>query len=63
MARKKLQFTRDQRRLLALCAIQGYYRGVDWSLIAREASFPDGLDTLWSGHTLDEDPIFLYLMR
>lgn len=57
MARKKLHVTQDQRRLLALCAIQWYYRGVDWSLIAREASFPDGLDTLWSGHILENSRV------
>lgn len=38
-----------QRRLLALCAIRVDNHSVDWSMIAREAQFPDGLDSLWSG--------------
>jgi len=36
-----------QRRLLALCAIGA--EGVDWSLIARQAQTPRGLDALWDG--------------
>lgn len=38
-----------QRRLLALCAIRVDQESVDWNLIAREAQFSDGLDSLWSG--------------
>lgn len=37
-------FTVDQRRLLALCAIQVGNVSVDWNLIARQAQHPDGLD-------------------
>ena len=39
----------DQYRLLALCAIRINGKSVDWSLIAREAQFTDGLDRLWNG--------------
>ncbi len=41
--------TDGQRRLLALCAIRIDHESVDWSLIAREAQFPGGLDALWEG--------------
>ena len=41
--------TDAQRRLLALCAIRIDHESVDWSLIAREAQFPGGLDALWEG--------------
>lgn len=41
--------TEDQRRLLALCAIRIGDQSVDWSLIAREAQVPGGLDALWEG--------------
>ena len=41
--------TDRQHRLLALCAIRIDNESVDWSLIAREAQFQDGLDSLWSG--------------
>ena len=41
--------TDEQRRLLTLCAIRLEDRSVDWSLIAREASRPDGLDQLMAG--------------
>lgn len=39
----------QQRRLLALCAIRTEQGSVDWSLIAREAQFPGGVDALWRG--------------
>ncbi|MGH9103610.1 MAG: DNA-processing protein DprA [Acidimicrobiales bacterium] len=38
-----------QRRLLALCAIEVERQAVDWSLVAREAQLPGGLDSLWGG--------------
>lgn len=44
-----MDISEAQRRLLALCAIRVERDSVDWSLIAREAQFPDGLDSLWSG--------------
>jgi DNA processing protein len=44
-----MAITNDQRRLLALCAIRIDQESVDWSLIAREAQFPEGLDALWTG--------------
>lgn len=44
-----MDISEAQRRLLALCAIRIGQQSVDWSLIAREAQFPDGLDSLWSG--------------
>ncbi|HUZ19333.1 MAG TPA: DNA-processing protein DprA [Acidimicrobiales bacterium] len=43
-----MAITNDQRRLLALCAIRVDQESVDWSLIAREAQFPEGLDALWN---------------
>jgi len=39
----------QQRRLLALCAIRTEQGSVDWSLVAREAQFPGGVDALWRG--------------
>jgi len=44
-----MTITNNQRRLLALCAIRIGQESVDWSLIAREAQFPEGLDALWNG--------------
>jgi DNA processing protein len=41
--------TDEQRRLLELCAIRVGRESVDWSLIARQAQFADGLDALWHG--------------
>jgi DNA processing protein len=41
--------TGRQRRLLELCAIRVDGVSVDWSLIAREARFEDGLDALRAG--------------
>jgi DNA processing protein len=46
--------TNDQRRLLALCAIRVDQESVDWSLIAREAQFPGGLDALWEGKVQEQ---------
>jgi DNA processing protein len=45
----EMGITNDQRRLLALCAIRIDQESVDWSLLAREAQFVEGLDNLWSG--------------
>jgi DNA processing protein len=45
--------TERQRRLLALCAIRVDGAGVDWSLIAREARFEEGLDALWAGRLVE----------
>lgn len=45
--------TDRQHRLLALCAIRIDNESVDWSLIAHEAQFQDGLDSLWSGQVQD----------
>lgn len=42
-----------QRRLLALCAIRLDGQSVDWSLIARQAQFDEGLDALWAGHVFE----------
>ncbi|MGC1908416.1 MAG: DNA-processing protein DprA [Candidatus Dormiibacterota bacterium] len=44
-----MSVSEEQRRLLALCAIRTEQGSVDWSLIAREAQFPDGLEALWQG--------------
>ena len=46
----------DQRRLLALCAIRVNDKSVDWSLVARLAFFPEGLDALWSGDVRETSP-------
>lgn len=43
----------SQRRLLALCAIRVDGESVDWSLIARQAQFDEGLDALWSGRIFE----------
>jgi len=42
-----MEVTDQQRRLLALCAIRVDGVGVDWSLIARQAQDPSGLDDLY----------------
>jgi DNA processing protein len=39
----------EQRRLLGLCTIRSGERSVDWSLIARQAQDPAGLDRLCEG--------------
>ena len=57
MTDKELCNIQNQRRLLALCAIQIDHKSVDWSLIAREASFPDGLDMLWNGYIQENSKI------
>ena len=57
MTDKEMCNIQEQRRILALCAIQTDHKSVDWSLIAREASFPDGLDMLWSGHIQENSKI------
>jgi DNA processing protein len=51
-----VEVTEGQRRLLALCAIRVDGAGVDWSLIARQAQFADGLDALWAGHVFETSP-------
>jgi DNA processing protein len=45
--------TPDQRRLLSLCAIRIDSASIDWSLLAREATRPDGLDHLYAGHVTE----------
>lgn len=44
-----MENTDNQRRLLELCAIRVDQESVDWSLIARQALDPAGLDLLWQG--------------
>lgn len=51
-----MEVTDSQRRLLALCAIRFEGESVDWSLIARQAQFEDGLDALWAGHIFESSP-------
>jgi DNA processing protein len=51
-----MEISHDQRRLLALCAIRIQDKSVDWSLIARLAFFPDGLDALWRGEVRETSP-------
>lgn len=41
--------TEQQKRLLTLCAIRVDNHSIDWSLLAREATRPDGLDGLYDG--------------
>ena len=48
-----MDVTERQRRLLALCAIRVDGAGVDWSLIARQAQFEEGLDALWAGRLFE----------
>lgn len=48
-----MEVTERQQRLLALCAIRIDGAGVDWSLIARQAQFEEGLDALWSGRIFE----------
>src|SRR5215469_6277377 len=48
-----MDVTDSQRRLLALCAIRIARESVDWSLIARQVQFSDGLDALWSGQVFE----------
>lgn len=49
-----MNVTYGQRRLLGLCAIRIGQESVDWSLIAREAQFPGGLDALWEGKVQEQ---------
>ena len=49
-----MSVTEGQRRLLELCAIRADRESVDWSLIARQAQFADGLDALWQGIILEK---------
>jgi DNA processing protein len=51
-----MEVTESQRRLLALCAIRLEGESVDWSLIARQAQFEEGLDALWAGHIFEASP-------
>lgn len=44
-----MEVTNQQRRLLELCAIRVEGVSVDWSLIARQAQDPSGLDDLFAG--------------
>lgn len=44
-----MEVTGQQRRLLELCAIRVEGLSVDWSLIARQAQDPSGLDDLFRG--------------
>ena len=44
-----MQITPDQRRLLDLCAIRVADNSIDWSLLAREATRPAGLERLYAG--------------
>lgn len=43
-----------QRDLLALCALRVEKESLDWSLLAREAMRPDGLQRLLSGQILEQ---------
>ncbi len=45
--------TDRQRRLLGLCAIRVDGESADWSLIARQAQFEEGLDALWAGQVIE----------
>ena len=49
-----MDITQRQHRLLELCAIRVDNLSVDWSMIARQTQFPEGLDALWSGHILEK---------
>ncbi|HXP56475.1 MAG TPA: DNA-processing protein DprA [Streptosporangiaceae bacterium] len=48
-----MDVTERQRRLLGLCAIRVDGVSVDWSLIARQGQFEEGLDALWAGRVLE----------
>lgn len=47
MTGSSMEVTEQQRRLLELCAIRVDRASVDWSLIARQAQYPGGLDELY----------------
>ena len=49
-----MDVTEKQHRLLQLCAIRVERESVDWSLIARQAQDPVGLDALWQGIVLEK---------
>ena len=49
-----MNVTEGQRRLLEMCAIRVDRESVDWSLIARQAQFADGLDALCQGIILEK---------
>src|SRR5512146_412684 len=51
-----MELTERQRRLLGLCAIRVDGDSVDWSLIARQAQFDEGLDALWAGQVTEASP-------
>jgi DNA processing protein len=51
-----MKVSSGQRRLLALCAIRIKDRSVDWSLIAREAMRPGGLEELEAGRIGEQSP-------
>jgi DNA processing protein len=44
-----MDITDRQRMLLELCAIRIGQQSVDWSLLARQAQYPGGLDELYQG--------------
>lgn len=44
-----MDITERQHRLLQLCAIRIDGESVDWSVLARQAQDPNGLDGLWQG--------------
>jgi DNA processing protein len=48
-----VEVTERQRQLLGLCAIRVDGTSVDWSLVARQAQFEEGLDALWSGRIFE----------
>jgi DNA processing protein len=48
-----VEVTERQRQLLTLCAIRVNGVSVDWSLIARQAQFEEGLDALLSGRIFE----------
>lgn len=54
MSGSSVERTDRQRRLLALCAIRVEGASVDWSLIARQAQFEEGVDTLWAGEITEK---------
>jgi DNA processing protein len=49
-----MDVTERQHRLLQLCAIRIEGESLDWSLIARQAQDPAGLDELWQGIVHEE---------
>jgi DNA processing protein len=49
-----VQTSDGQRRLLALCAIRIEGESVDWSVIARQAQYDQGLEDLWAGTIVEK---------